>query len=277
MGEIPTSGAALDADLGPLESEHVHPPTSSTLLTVTVLASGFVVFLAGLIINREGTAWGFCVSSIGGLLLILGGMSLHAAVRDRDLLVRVHRGGLLQVRGGTTQAIHWGSIISVNHGVMHRQRVGIPIRTTHLCTLVLADGRRVQYSDATLEHVEQLCQAVESHTLHPLLGRISTQLSLGQTVPFGRLHATPQGIGSYSSDEILPWDAIDGLVITGDRVVVEAQGQSQTLALTSEVDNVHVVAALIEHAHSARSATAQHTVESSPADTPEALGPAELE
>jgi hypothetical protein len=177
--------------------------------------------------------------------LLLGAWSLYTAVRDRDLRVRVYDEGLVQRRAGSELVIPWEAVSKVHHAVMRSRG-----RTTHLCTLELRDGQRIQFSDATLKEVADLCRAVEAGTRGPLLQTVVEDLRQGETVSFGKITATREGLSAGNTT--LTWNEIEDIEIADGWVRARQAGRWRNLALISRMQNAHVLVALMERLQAAR-------------------------
>jgi hypothetical protein len=166
-------------------------------------------------------------------------------VRDRNMNVRVYDEGLVETRGGTERVIPWEAIASVNHTMMKSTT-----RTTYLCTLELKNGKRVQYSDATLQDVNGLCRAIEDETLAPMLQAAIERLRAGQPVSFGKITATQTGLNN--GPNTLSWDEIEDVELADRWVRIQQDDRWRNLAMTARVQNAHVLTALVKRVNTSR-------------------------
>ncbi|MBN1247380.1 MAG: hypothetical protein JXC32_06960 [Anaerolineae bacterium] len=232
--------------LGAYLSEHLRNTGRNLGFILLLAASGIVAILAGPLMGSRAVSGGVCVSSVGLLLVVLALWSGYVARRDRDLRVRLYEGGLVQRRGGHETVLPWEDVASVNHTVMQSRRAGVVGRTTHLCTLQTRTNRKMQFSDATLQNVSDLCRVVQERTLAPLLRDAATTLREGGTIPFGKLSANSSGVDT--GRETIPWTQIRDVRIDNGFVALAVDGKWRNIATTGRVTNVHVLFALVRRA-----------------------------
>lgn len=236
-------------ELGALKSEHARNQQRHTRFVLLLLVAGLVGILGGVMMRSRQVGGAICVSGFGGIVLILGGVAIYTAIRERDLRVVVYDQGFVQTRAGSELVVSWDQVATVNHTVMRRRRPGVTPSTTHLCTLdVKAQGpnraTRLQFSGATLQDVEELCKAIQDGTLEPMVQEARTKLQTGEEVPFGKLTATREGLRLGKTTA--PWRKVGQLRTDDGWVILQVDGECRRVAPTAQVNNTHVLRVLVE-------------------------------
>lgn len=239
-------GSSSEA-LGTLQAKYDRNARRSRTILIFLGAGGLLAIVAGLVMRGQGISGWFLVLGLGLLLLIFGGRNVYVAIRDRDLQVRVHEEGLVYRRAGEERVIPWSDIASVNHAVIRRRDIDITTRAIHVCTLKIVNGEPLQFSDATLQDVEDLCHTIQAETRSPLLREITARLRAGDTVAFGTLVASREGLNIGM--ETIPWAHIEDVNTEGGAVALQVNGTWRNVATTGRVDNGHVLSALVDAVH----------------------------
>jgi len=232
-------------ELGTPTAEYVRDASRNISTLILLATGGVIALLSGALI--EGTSATLCLGGAGLVLIGLAAYGGAVAFRDRDQTVRVFLDGLIETRGGQNTVIRWDQIDGVVHSIGQRRR-RIGPSETHLLTLMLIDGTRIQYSEATLEGVEELSSTVKHAIIRRELPRIAGALRNGETVTYGNIRLDRHGI--TTGRKRISWTSVTDAREQNGRVSVRAGGRWQSLG-TGSVPNAHVLVEVVQRKEAA--------------------------
>lgn len=212
-------------DLGTFEAEYI-PRRKPGCLILGLLAGillGLLVLGVGIFLIVGAFAWyrgadRFFFVAFGLMVGLLGVWLAIRAIRKRNLgkRVGVYAEGMAYTQQGKTHIIGWDDISSVWQDTTARyfrqpwQTQHRYAGTTHRYTLQLGDGSRFTFDDA-LANVGELGRVVQQETLHRLLPRLLEGYEAGETLSFGKLSLSKDGISKgYMT---MPWEQVKNVEI----------------------------------------------------------------
>jgi hypothetical protein len=206
---------------------------------------GAAIVLLGLILSLvQSDAEQLCYSGIGLVVAAPGLFIIGGAWLRRDLCVQVFADGLTRTQRGKTDVIPWDDVTAFWYSVTHHQQSGRTASTAHVYTVQRGDERKFVFKD-TLANVEKLGQTIRNETVRRLLPRAIEDMNAGQTVPFGKLAISKEGI--TRGTETVPWDEVTNVRLSKGVVYVEREGKRANWATVTvaETPNVFVLIALV--------------------------------
>jgi hypothetical protein len=205
-------------------------------------ASPFVLLLAyGLWLAHKGLLahWfnsTFSVGAVAALFVLSVALIGHTAAVGGGELVRVHAGGLLDLRAGP-RAVRWDEIRSLTAVLRADGRVDHHM----LCT---ADGAMLTLGDS-IGAVDQLVDEVRVRMIEHRGPALQARLSEGGAVRFGAIEA--RGDGLVLEGRRLPWAEVGDVDVEGQDLVVRTRSNERWAAVPLDhVPNAFLLADLIE-------------------------------
>lgn len=228
-----------------------------TVLYVFLGMSALVLGLAALAVvvviladpPKHG-GWPFHVLLFGLSLLAAAVGMLAKAGRMRGLAVYVCADGLAAVQGERVRALRWDEVTTVQRGTESKRNelsISYPAR---LCVRGMR-GEELEFNEG-VAGLAELRQLVQEHTLEHLLAPAAEAYLAGETVPFGELEVSRQGI--HHQRDLLPWDQLEEVAVDREEVVVCATGRKRPVfrVALARVPNTHVLLAIAGHARQDR-------------------------
>jgi hypothetical protein len=212
-----------------------------------ILLVFLLVFLLGFI------ALGFATNQVLGFTIIglLGFAALIVVMADMFRAIGTHvyvcPGGLLYLRQRKIEAIRWDQVDAVWQRITQRYSVGIKTVKTHLYTVRRNDGTTFKFNDQ-LSNVETLGDTIVGETTRLQYPRYVAAYQAGQTVNFGRISLSQQGVSN--GKELLPWQQIQELTGKGGFISFQQKGNTPvkwTPVMAHNIPNVSVFVALIDY------------------------------
>ncbi|MEW6569107.1 MAG: DUF6585 family protein [Chloroflexota bacterium] len=217
---MPPSALSPSDDLGPLLSEHRPRPSSRwpfALLSAAAFPGAIVSGAIGL------SRWYFAYGHLGpavawrwsgaafALTVVLAGAGLVGLVlwlRPSVPLVQVRQDGLRLVRGRRSRSFRWSQVRQVHTSAIRYRLPGLGRRTEaelHLGFRPPGEAAAVPSGTTsshliwvhlphTLSDFDGLTAAVKSQVYPLLLSEMARAFSQGQSLSFGRLHLTMEGV-----------------------------------------------------------------------------------
>lgn len=196
---------SLEDRLGPLQREHVSRTGVHRLLALSGWGAIAVALAASLL--AVGRAW-FAYETFGPLAVdrwasppgVVAGVSLITGVvllllargRGRKV-VRQYARGLVILSGRRGSALPWDEVREIH---THSVRYGLgrrPWGRLGELTLVARDGQKLRL-DQSLNEYDELAEAVKRAVYPPLLEAYTRAFNHGESLPFGPLSLTAEGI-----------------------------------------------------------------------------------
>jgi hypothetical protein len=184
-------------------------------------------------------------------LLIVGCVLAPASVivavrafRTWGLRVLVFPEGLVRYHRGQVATFFWDEIDTVwrkkNTG-----HLATATKTTLVFTVRLAGGEEFHF-DEYLPDLKRLGALIQRESLRHLLPRALEAYHLGETVRFGKMGVSREGLNNGS--DTLPWSEVRGLKIDEDKLTISKEGKwlAWHSASVSDIPNSHVFQALVQ-------------------------------
>lgn len=205
-------------------------------------ASPFVLLLAyGVWIAHQGLLahWfnsTFSVVAVASLFVLSVALIAYTAAVGGGELVRVHAGGILDLRGGP-RAVRWDEMRSLT-AVLRAD--GLVDRYL----LATADGVTMTLGDS-VGGVEQLVDELRARMIEHKGPALQTRLAEGGAVRFGAIEA--RGEGLVLGERGLPWPEVGEVEVEGMDLVVRTRANERWAAVPLDhVPNAFLLADLIE-------------------------------
>jgi hypothetical protein len=181
-----------------------------------------------------------------GLFLAATGVGMLTRVKGfRGLRVFACRDGLARVHGTKAELVRWDEVNSVRRDLNKKE--GVTVRSPYRVILVRRDGKELEFTEA-LSDVKRLRELAEERTLPLMLPAAVEALRAGETVGFGAVSVSPEGI--HSGKDTLPWEDFADAEAKQGQLVVRAAGRRWPFLKLdiAKVSNPHVFLALTEQA-----------------------------
>lgn len=179
-----------------------------------------------------------------GLFLAATGAGVLARSRGiRGLRVFACRGGLARVQGARAELLRWEDVNAVRRDLTKRENV--TVRSPYRVILVRRDGKEYEFNEA-LSDVKRLRELAEECTLPFMLPAALEAYRAGETVGFGAVSVSPDGI--HSAKDTLPWEDFADADAKQGQLLVRAVGRRRPFFKidVAKVSNPHVFLALAE-------------------------------
>lgn len=163
--------------------------------------------------------------AIGGLGLAMIGGAAYVFVHDRalrNLQIFVFSNGLVVARGAECQVFRWDDVESVWEKITQHYSEGQKTGLSSLYKIRRADGFEVVIPSA-IKSVEELGATIRDKIGERLLPRAAKQYDEGQTVQFGQITVSRQGVGDGRT--ILPWRKFKGIHVNDGAILVNKDGE----------------------------------------------------
>lgn len=221
--------------LGPVIREHRARRGAERGLIV----AGWLILLAGLVAGLWAVLRGlFAYQTYGPLAvdrwsappayaaaaLALLGVVLLALGRQRSrTIVRRHARGLVIERGRLGSAIPWEDIKAIHTSSVRYGPGPLAWGRRDELILVTREGRRYRLRQA-MDDFDELAGAVKQGVYPTLLDAYTRAFNHAQSLPFGPLQVTPEGI--HNGRKVLPWSQVgQARLERGWLTVTPSQGQ----------------------------------------------------
>ncbi len=210
------------------------------------LLGGLLAMLVGPVLAiMEEEAGPLVISFCGFIAAALGAWTVYSFFRDRGWRVLIFPNGLAQVRTGKTTVVPWDDVTHFWYAVTRNYRNGVHIGTTYNFTLQGKDGQKLSFSNG-LANVEQLGNTIRDETMKRLYPRYAAAYNAGETIPFGPLSISKQGISN--GKETIAWEQVKGINL--DRGVINIQKEGKWFnwktATVAGTPNVFVFLSLVD-------------------------------
>ncbi len=154
--------------------------------------------------------------------------------------------GFIISRAGKTTTGRWEDIVSITQKIRRIRRYGIPIWTSYLYTLSLANGEIVRVNNA-FGQTSKLGDAIQRMSANVLLPRAIASYRSGASLPFGKISISLAGISN--GKETVPWSNIKQLTLQKGAVIVKRNDKLLNWVTTpvAKTPNVYVLTALVDY------------------------------
>jgi hypothetical protein len=213
-------------ELGALERRHrSSPPVRPIVALLAVFGAPGVALLTGFQSERgQVFAGDRATNTILGVVFVGAALAFCVAVlRKATLSVAVHAGGFVWSEGGARRTVLWHEIAGIRAGHVVRRAAGREVRS-HRYMIVLESGREL-LATHLLTDAQLLAARVERELEERLLPSLRARREAGETVTFGPVKLTAQGIAT--GDGVVTWERLAKVEVEdGDIVVREADGKA---------------------------------------------------
>jgi hypothetical protein len=152
--------------------------------------------------------------------------------------------GLAYTQNNVTELVRWDDVTAFWYDVTHVQQSGRTASTSHVYTVERNDGKKLIFKD-TLGNIVKLGETIRDETTRRLLPRAVQALQAGETISFGKIAISKEGI-SQGKDTV-PWDQIENIRL--NRGIVAITWKDKRLKWSSirvrETPNVFVLLAIV--------------------------------
>lgn len=182
---------------------------------------------------------------IVGVLFIAGALYCAWTIFSwRGARAQLFERGFVISRAGKTTAARWEDISTITSKVVVSRYYGIPIWTSHLYTLTLANGETLRVNNA-FGQVGKLGEALQRISANVLLPRAIASYQSGAALPFGRFTVSQAGISN--GKETLPWNDLNQLVFQSGNVIITRKGKMLRWAMApvSKTPNAYTLNLLV--------------------------------
>jgi uncharacterized protein DUF6585 len=212
------------------------------LLGLAALGFGVAVLAHG---PKREVAGVFKLMAFGLFLAATGAGVLARSRSIRGLRVFACRDGLARVQGPRAELLRWEDVNAVRHDLTKRENV--TVRSPYRVILVRRDGKEVEFNEA-LSDVKRLRELAEERTLPFMLPAALEAVRAGETVGFGEVSVSPEGI--HAGKDTLPWEDFADAEAKEGRLLVRAAGRKRPFFKIdiAKVSNPHVFLAVAEQA-----------------------------
>jgi hypothetical protein len=186
---------------------------------------------------------GHFAAAIG--LILLGASALAMVIELRGLIIKTYAKGLTFGRGARRRAVLWQQIRKVNTLAVLYNHSGLSFGGHATIVLTLDDGHPLRLSNA-LEQIETLAAVVKRNVYPLLLAECKEKLRQRQTLPFGPLELSLQGI--QHGDRLLVWENVGSVAIARGQLLISginAQSGPNIRVPVRKVPNIEICAHLI--------------------------------
>ncbi|HLU11172.1 MAG TPA: DUF6585 family protein [Oceanobacillus sp.] len=186
------------------------------LLVLGALAAGYAYITADpKEPNREGALVVAVICAIIGVPLFI------AWLTQRGKTIEVYEHGLVRIKGKNVKVTRWDDITAVWQQITRNYYNGIYTGTTYVYTILTKSGEKFKITNV-YKDVESLGNTIQSEVTKRLLPPMVQAYQSGQTVNFGVLSLSPQGL-SYKNKH-LAWNEIKDLKIQQGYISVKKEG-----------------------------------------------------
>jgi hypothetical protein len=212
------------------------------LLGLAVVAFGVVLLIQ---VPKRGMAGIIKLAGFGVVLVASGTGMLTRSRGLRGLRVFACRDGLARVHGTKAELVRWDEVNRVRRDLNKKENV--TVRSPYRVILVRRDGKEFEFSEA-LSDVKRLRELAEERTLPFMLPAAVEALRAGETVGFGAVSVSPEGI--HSGKGTLPWEDFADADAKQGQLIVRAAGRRWPFLKLdiAKVSNPHVFLALVGQA-----------------------------
>ena len=202
---------------------------------------------------------GLVIPLFGLVFVLIGGLALLKAFRNRNLRVYVHEQGVVYLKRNGNEVIRWDQIAAVWHKVKKRtsttstRNPSTGYTTTSTSTTIYhsyivqrADGAKVVF-DGTFSRLRELGQTIEQGSARYLLPRAIAAFNAGQPVVFGKMYVNFSGVSD--GKKTLPWSELKSIKVDENNGTIAIRKQGKWLNWSnlslSETPNILVFEALV--------------------------------
>jgi hypothetical protein len=177
-------------------------------------------------------------------LIFLGGM-VWKILRGRGAHAQLFEQGFVIVLGGKTTTARWEDITGVTQKIVRANYNGIPVGTSYLFTIALANGETVRI-DNTFGKIGQLGAAIQHLSTNVLLPRAIASYRSGAWLPFGKISISQLGISN--DNETVPWSNIKKVTLHNGALIIRRTDKRLKWVTTpiAKTPNIYILMVLVD-------------------------------
>ncbi|MGD8814568.1 MAG: hypothetical protein PVI78_08855 [Anaerolineales bacterium] len=153
-------------------------------------------------------------------LLALAGYYLVMLVFKHDLRVIVFPEGITQTVQGSTQVVRWDDVSCLWERVEEYRFSWTLAYSVWRYTILTYSGERLIF-DRTLKDIDAFGQTLKHKIGERLVPKITATLKTGQSVKFGDLSLSNQGL--RYKEKLLTWDELKTIKVTQGQIYIQAK------------------------------------------------------
>lgn len=235
--------------LGPIVSEHRVVPSrqkSNLIMGVLLLVAGLGGMGLGISSALKGDTDSLYICNGFGLLIALGGAWVLQTYRqEKEMVIVACRDGLAYVRKSGVQIMRWDEVTAVWMSITRHRRSG---NTVHTYRLGNEQNNNLTfiYAVGELENIEELGNTVQKEVTSRLFPKWVQKYNAGETLSFGALTVSKQGLGN--GKEVLPWSDVAEVQLRNGHIAVRKQDKwlNWSWATVGQIPNIYVFTGLVE-------------------------------
>ncbi|MGZ3582703.1 MAG: DUF6585 family protein [Ktedonobacterales bacterium] len=154
--------------------------------------------------------------------------------------------GFIISRAGKTTTARWDDITGVTQQITRIRTYGIPVWTTYLYKISLANGEAARVNNA-FGKIGQLGDTIQRMSANALLPRAIASYQSGASLPFGKISISRAGISN--GKETVPWSNIKQLTLQNGALIIRRNDKRLAWVSTpvAKTPNIYVLTALVDH------------------------------
>ena len=204
---------------------------------------GAALIIAGAILIFSDTRL-FCLLIFGLCGVALGVWSYIRGLQQAELRVVLYPEGLVHTQRSGTAAYRWDEIKEVRQRIIKTRQRGGPSSTSHVYTIVDAQGREATFDDKLSTNVQALGQTIQEKVTKRLLPQAIQAYNTGETLAFGKLSLSKEGLNT--GKETVPWEQIESIGFRAGKIELKRKDKrfASLIAGVDQIPNVYVFMAL---------------------------------
>jgi hypothetical protein len=177
--------------------------------------------------------------------IAFGGMFIFSWFAYSRRRVQVFDQGIVYTQGSKAQAWRWDDIAFVWQQITRMSVYFIPVATSYVYTVQHRNGQKIKLTNG-IRNIKALGEMMQSETFTRLMPLAVAAYNNGETLHFGKLTISQQGIGN--SKEIVPWAQVKGVEVVQGYVGVKREGKWLRWAniRVASVPNFFIFMALVD-------------------------------
>jgi len=215
------------------------PSISNPLLIMAIVLGGIILDIIVLAAIAYFTGFVFYILLFFPLMVAFWAMR---ALRTFNMRFYVFKNGFIYARGRKYRVVHWDQVVAV-----FQKHTASRYSSSHTYTVRVQEGRVIQIGDA-VNRVIDLGTMIQREVTNLLLPRAIASYKDGETLSFGRVNVTIQGVNN--GKEMIPWDQMDAIEVRNGLIVVQKYGRVMKWSTVREHEtpNVYVLQNLVDYA-----------------------------
>lgn len=184
-------------------------------------------------------------ASVGLGLLMLGAAAgilalIFYQLRHQVLLCPE---GVIDIRGSEVNPCPWDQIEMVLEKHVRVRVNGVTTGTQHGYMVWLRDGKKLHIG--ALQNVQQLGAAIQEEVTQRRWPQTVAAYNKGDTVSFGKLGVSRQGLSLNHGKKLIPWSDLQDLRLFNGLLRAKVQGKWINAAMFAEIPNYYLFAGIL--------------------------------